>query len=224
MEISCTALVFQRERWTGEFQHWSTTTGSFMNASVIPLQMILVAQLCIYLPSPLMIYPPTHKRVWYAPDLLPASISIASTNSVSNLTTPSDSPEILPTDDPNTLHVVNKDTPLEGRVHIGYYCIKHGWKRCYKKTRFYCSTCSDKNKRFYYCHGFSRISSDPKTFFLEHQHYMSQCFSWLLCLSPFYPLLYLLNFFLLVFFLSHLSLPVFFWNVWIHVMKSRSYT
>ena len=27
-------------------------------------------------------------------------------------------------------------------------------KICYKKTRFYWSTCSDKNKKFYYCHGF----------------------------------------------------------------------
>ena len=38
-----------------KFQHWSTTTGGCMTAARIPLQLIVVAQLCIYLPSPSMI-------------------------------------------------------------------------------------------------------------------------------------------------------------------------
>ena len=59
----------------------------------------------------------------------------------------------------------------------------------------YCSTCSDKRKKFYYCHGFYRIKSYTRNWFLEHQHSMSQFFSWLLCLSTFHYLLYLLKLF-----------------------------
>ena len=50
--------------------------------------------------------PPPHKRARYTPYLLPAAISVASENYVSTLATPSDSPDILPTDDPNILHVM----------------------------------------------------------------------------------------------------------------------
>ena len=62
---------------------------------------------------------PPHKIARYAPDLLPAAISVASENSVSTLITPYDSPDILPTGDPNTLHVLKKYMPLKGRVHTG---------------------------------------------------------------------------------------------------------
>ena len=117
--------------------------------------------------------PPPHKRTQYAPDLLPPAISVASENVVRTLTTPSDSPDQLPTDDPNTIHVLKKFFPLKGRVNIEYCCRKHGLIRCYKKTRFYCSTCSDEDKKFYYCHGFSKISLATRTCFLEHQHSMS---------------------------------------------------
>ena len=74
----------------------------------------MVAQLCIYLPSPLMIDPPPPKRARYAPNLLPATISVASENSVSTLTTPSDLPDILPTDGPKNLHVLKKYVPVKG--------------------------------------------------------------------------------------------------------------
>ena len=47
--------------------------------------------------------PPRHKRARYAPNLLPATIYVASEKSVSNLTTPSDFPDIFPTDGLNTL-------------------------------------------------------------------------------------------------------------------------
>ena len=49
--------------------------------------------------------------------------------------------------------------------------------------------------KYLYCHGCSRISSETRTCFLEHQHYMSPFFSLFLCLSPFHTLLYLLNLF-----------------------------
>ena len=70
MVRSCTVIFFQREMWTGKFQHWSTTTGRFINASIKPLHIILVAQICIYLPLPLMIDPPRIKeldisQIWY---------------------------------------------------------------------------------------------------------------------------------------------------------------
>ena len=93
--------------------------------------------------------PQSHKISRYILDLLSASISVATENAVSTLTTPSDSPYILPTDDHNTHHVMKKYVPLKGRFHRGYCCRKHGQIRCYKKTRFYCSTCSDKDKKFY---------------------------------------------------------------------------
>ena len=159
MGSSYAVMMLHREMWTRKIQHWSTTTGRFMTASIIPLQIIVVAQLFIYLSSPLMIDPPSLKRFQYAPDLIPAAISVASENYVSTMATPSDSPDLLPTDDPNTLHVLNKDVPLKGRFYIGYCCSKHGRIRCYKKTRLYCSIWSDNNNKFYYCHGFSRSIS-----------------------------------------------------------------
>ena len=113
-------MVLQRETRTRKYQHWSTTTGQFMTASMIHLQLIVVAQLCIYLPSPLMIDAPPHKRARYAPNLLPATISVASENSVSALTTPSDLPDILPNDVTKTLHVLKKDLPVKIRAHRGY--------------------------------------------------------------------------------------------------------
>ena len=118
-----------------------------------------------------------HKIARYTPDLIPVSISVASGNYIITLTNPSDSPYIFTSDDPNTLHVMKNYFTFLGRMHRGYFCRKHGQKICYKKTRFYCSTYSDKNKKFYYCHEFSMIISETRTCFLVHQHYMSQFFS-----------------------------------------------
>ena len=94
-------------------------------------------------------HPP--KRARYAPNLLPATISVASENSVSTLTTPSDLTDILSTDGQKNVHILKKGLPVNGRVHRGYCCRKHGRIRCYKNTRFYCSTCSDEDNKFYYC-------------------------------------------------------------------------
>ena len=71
--------------------------------------------------------PPTHKRARYTPDLLPVSIYVASEDYVSTLATPSDSPDILPTDDPSTLYFMKKSMHLEGRMKRGYCCRKHGF-------------------------------------------------------------------------------------------------
>ena len=92
-------------------------------------------------------------------------------------------------------YVLKKGLPVNGRVHIGYCCRKYGQIRCYKKTRFYCSTCTDEDNKFYYCQGFYSITVETRTCFLEHQHTMSLGYGWLICLSPFHPLLYLLNLF-----------------------------
>ena len=70
--------------------------------------------------------PPLHKRAQYAPDLLPAAISVVSEKYVITLTTPSYYPDLLPTDDHNTRHVLKKCVALKGRVHRGYSCMKHG--------------------------------------------------------------------------------------------------
>ena len=64
--------------------------------------------------------PRLHKITRYTPDLLPAAISVASEKYFSTLTTPSDYPDLLPSDDPNILHVMKKDVPLLGGVKIGY--------------------------------------------------------------------------------------------------------
>ena len=118
-------MVLQRETRTRKFQHWSKTTGHFMNASIIHLQLILVAQICIYLPSPLIIDPP-NKRDRYAPNLFPAKIYVASKNSVSTLTTAYDFPDILTTYGQKTIHVLKKALPVYGLVHRGYCYRKHG--------------------------------------------------------------------------------------------------
>ena len=57
-----TVMVLQRDMLTRKLQHWSTTTGRFITDSIILLQLILVAQICIYLPSPLMIDTPPRIR------------------------------------------------------------------------------------------------------------------------------------------------------------------
>ena len=67
----------------------------------------------------------SHKIAHYTPDLLPYAISVASENASITLTTTSDSPYILPSDDPITLHVMKKYVPLLCGAKIGYCCSKH---------------------------------------------------------------------------------------------------
>ena len=54
-----------------------------------------------------------HKRSRYTPVLLPDTISVASENSISTFTTPSDLPQLFPltSDDPKPFHAMNKDNP-----------------------------------------------------------------------------------------------------------------
>ena len=97
---------------------------------------------------PIIFYdrPHPHKRSQYTPDLLPADIYVASDNYFITLTNPSYSKDLLPSDDSNTLHVMSKDVLFLSSLKIGYFCRRHDQKICYKKTRFYFSTCSDKKK------------------------------------------------------------------------------
>ena len=73
---------------------------------------------------PITIYdrPILHKRSCCTPYLTPATIYVASENSVSTLTTPSDSTKIplLTSDYPNHYHTMNKDETYHGRIKIGY--------------------------------------------------------------------------------------------------------
>ena len=83
--------------------------------------------------SPALHWPPIkiddrsclYKRARYTLDLLPAAIYGASENSVSTLTTPSDSPDILPSYDANTIHVMKKYVPFKGRVNRGFCYSKY---------------------------------------------------------------------------------------------------
>ena len=72
--------------------------------------------------------PLLHKKSHYTPSLLTDAIYVASENYVSTLTTPSDSPDLLPSDYPDTLLVMKKYVPFLGRVHRGYCCRKHDKK------------------------------------------------------------------------------------------------
>ena len=74
-----------------------------------------------------------HKRDRYTPYILPYAIIVDSGDSISNLTTPFDPTYLITSDDPNTIHVMSKGVPLQGRVHSGYCCRKHGQKICYKR-------------------------------------------------------------------------------------------
>ena len=102
--------------------------------------------------------PPPHKRARYDPNLHPATISVASENSVSTLTTTSDLPDILPTDVQKAIHVLKKGMPVNGHVQRGYCCRKHGQIIYYKKKRFFAPHAQVKKKTLlmsgffqYYC-------------------------------------------------------------------------
>ena len=136
-----------------------------------------------------------HKRACYNLDLLPATIYVVSEKPVSTLTTPFYSPKLLllPSDYPNHHHSMKKYGTYRYRMKRGYCYRKYYGIRCYKKESFYCSTWSDKHKKIYYHHGFSRINSDTSTCLMENQRCMEQRFCLLLCLYPFYSLLLMLN-------------------------------
>ena len=82
MGSSYTVIVLQREMRTSKFQHWSTTTGRFMAASRIPLQLILVDHIFIYFSPPLMIdpiyikYPNISLIFFQSPSMLPQKIML----------------------------------------------------------------------------------------------------------------------------------------------------
>ena len=113
----------------------------------------------VFNPPPITIddRPHPRKRARYTLYLLPSAIYVASENSFSTLTTTSNYPDLLPSNYHPPLHVMNKYDPYHVRVKIWYRCRKNDQKICYKKTRFYFSTCSDKNKKFYCCHGFKGL-------------------------------------------------------------------
>ena len=90
-----------------------------------------------------------------------------------------------------------------------------GWKECTaignmmknipQKIRFYWSPSSDKDMKRYFCLGFSRSNWETSNCFVEHQHYMDHRFSWLVCLSLFYSLLYLSNSFVCLFYSCYID-------------------
>ena len=124
-----------REVWKIKFQQESATTGNFITDSMIPFQMIVVAQLWIHLPLPLLIdptrikYPTIPLICLHLPFMLPLK------NILVNLTTPSYSPQLLllTSDDPNPCHSTNKDKPYHGMVKILYCSRKHDEKHAKKQ-------------------------------------------------------------------------------------------
>ena len=90
--------------------------------------------------------------------MIPAAISVAFENSVSTLTTPSNSTDLLPYNYNNTLHIMNKYFPFQGRVNRGCFCRKHGQKDATKIQGSISPHTLIRTKK-YYCHLFSSISS-----------------------------------------------------------------
>ena len=80
---------------------------------------------------PITIYdrPILHKRSCCTPYLTPATIYVASENSVSTLTTPSDYPKllVLTFDDHNPHHAMKNENHVHDRVKRGY-CIVLGYR------------------------------------------------------------------------------------------------
>ena len=76
------------------------------------------------------------KIACYTPDLISASIYVASEKYVTNLTTPYDPPQVVvqTSDDTNPHHAINKYNPDRGRVKIGYCSRQHSGKICCKKS------------------------------------------------------------------------------------------
>ena len=104
-----------------------------MTASVIPFQLILVPHIWISLPLPLIIVP-AQKKSRYTSDPLPDSIYVASRKSTSMLTTPSVHPQLF---EPNYIdhyswHTIISDNSFHGRTKRGHCPIFRGGKRCYK--------------------------------------------------------------------------------------------
>ena len=81
-------------------------------------------------------WPRLHKRAQYTPYLPQAAIFVAYENSDSTLTTPSDSTDLLPSDDHHTLRDMNREVPFLGSVHREYCCRKHDKKDATKRQGF----------------------------------------------------------------------------------------
>ena len=143
--------------------------------------------------------PLPQKRAWYTPDLLPAAIYVASGNSVSNLSTPFDSPDILSTDDTNTLHLIKNICPWK----VGWKYDNIVWnmveKYVTKRQGSIDLHALIRVRDFTIVMGFPGSVQRQGLVSLENQHYMSPFSIWLLCLSPFHPLIYLLNLFCVCF-------------------------
>ena len=103
-------------------------------------------------PVPINDSPHRKKRSRCTSDPLPDYISVTSANSVSEFSSPSYSTHLF---EPNydghyAHHTIMSDNPFHGRIKIGYRSRFHGGKRCYKKLRFYCYTCSINSRAYYY--------------------------------------------------------------------------
>ena len=108
----------------------------------------------------------------YTPGLPSVDISVLSKNYVSPFNTTYYSAQLflLPCDDSNPYHAIIKDDTYRVRVRRGYCYRGKNETICYKNTRLYCSMCSDKENKFYYCHVFPSINSYTSTCFMKHQH------------------------------------------------------
>ena len=186
---------------------------------MIPFQMIVLAQFWIHIPLPLMIYPGCIKDpatpliCSHLPSLLPLKVMLVIWP-----------PLLICHESSSYLMMILTLAIQRIKMNLAVAGLKYDtalvnmMKKCTTKKRLYCSTWSNKDKKFYYCHWFSRINSDNINFFVEYQQCMEQRFCWSLCLSFFHPLFHLLNSFLCMF--SYCSVDHFmFQYLWMLCLK-----
>ena len=131
-----------------------------MTASNITFQLIVVVHIRISLPCLLMIFIDQNKMTRYTSDPLPDDITVPSGNSIITLDTHSNYPQVilLSSDAPSTDGIIMRDKPGRAADKIVYCSRHHGVIRCYRKYRYYFSSCYI-HKIVYYYHGPTRFKS-----------------------------------------------------------------
>ena len=109
----------------------------------------------------------------HTPDPLPYSIYVVSVKYVSNFTNPSEYTKfiVLAYDASDTYNIIIRDKRGRSTDKIGYCSRRYDRIICYKKSKFYYSSCYI-HESFYCLHVTSTYKSDISILFIEHQNIM----------------------------------------------------
>ena len=129
-------MAFKNKAGERKSQPNNKTTGKFLNASIMTLQIFVVNPNFNIIPITNDDSPYPDKKSCYNPDPLLAVIYASSENSVSNFTIHYDPLQliVLTSDDTNLNHYINKYNPGHVRVKRGYIYRKNNGKICLKKN------------------------------------------------------------------------------------------